>query len=243
LEVLGIVIDGESVKGAIVDTEKGEILSEKKTIDEIEDTRPHKLISRMHKIVKKFDWKGPIGVALPGSVRKGRILSTSILNEAWIDADADHLFSEITGCNVKAVNASDAAGLAEITWGIGRGITGTIVVLTIGESIGSSIFTNGELVANSELGQIEIKGISVEERASNRARKEEGIQRKTWGKRLQFVLEHFEKLFRPELFIIGGQISEKADKTLPYIKLSTRFKPAEFKNDAAIVGAALFASK
>ena len=143
MEILGILIDGESVKGAIVDTEKGEISSEKRTIDAIEDTRPHKLISKMHKIVKKFNWEGPIGVALPASVRKGRILSTNILDEAWIDANADHLFSEITGCDVQVVNSSDAAGLAEVKWGIGNGVSGTIVMLTIGENIGSSVFANG----------------------------------------------------------------------------------------------------
>jgi polyphosphate glucokinase len=240
VEILGILIDGESVKGAIVDTEKGEISSQKRTIDSIEDTRPHKLISKMHKIVKKFEWEGPIGVALPASVRKGRILDTNILDEAWIDADADHLFSEITGCDVQVVNSSDAAGLAEVTWGIGKGVSGTVVMLTIGQNIGSSVFASGNLVPNTDLGNIEIKGITVEERASNKARKEEGIQRKTWAKRLQFVLEHFEKLFHPELFIIGGQISSKADKTLPFIKLSTRFKPAEFKNNAAVLGAAFY---
>lgn len=240
MDILGILVDNESVKGAIVDSTNGIIRSETKSVEAASDTRPHKLISKMHKIVKKFNWEGPVGVAVPAAVRKGRILSTSILDEAWVGADADHLFSEITGCNVRVLNSSDAAGLAELTWGVGKGISGTSVMLTIGEYIGSSIFVDGTLIPNTALGNIEIKGITVEERASNKVRKEEGIQRKTWGKRLQFVLEHFEKLFHPELFIIGGQISSKADKTLPYIKLNTRFKLAEFKNDAAIIGAALY---
>ena len=180
---------------------------------------------------------------LLNSFKFGSFKNTSILEEAWVDADADHLFSEITGCDVQVLNSSDAAGLAEIRWGIGKGVAGTVMVLTIGENIGSSVFVNGNLVPNTDLGNIEIKGISVEERASNKVRKEEGIQRKTWAKRLQFVLEHLEKLFHPELFIIGGQISSKADKTLPYIKLNTRFKLAEFKNNAALLGAAYYVSK
>ena len=243
MDILGILVDNESVKGAIVDSTNGIIRSETKSVEAASDTRPHKLISKMHKIVKKFNWEGPVGVAVPAAVRKGRILSTSILDEAWVDADADHLFSEITGCDVQVLNSSDAAGLAEIRWGIGKGVAGTVMVLTIGENIGSSVFVNGNLVPNTDLGNIEIKGISVEERASNKVRKEEGIQRKTWAKRLQFVLEHLEKLFHPELFIIGGQISSKADKTLPYIKLNTRFKLAEFKNNAALLGAAYYVSK
>lgn len=243
MEILGIAIEGESVKGAIVNTQIGEISSKQRTIDSIDDTRPHKLISKMHKIVKKFNWDGPIGVALPATTRKGRILSTQVLDQAWVDADADHLFSEITGCDVQVINASDAAGLAEVTWGIGKKISGTVIMLTISEVIGSSVFANGTLVPNTQLGNIEIKGKSAQERASNKARKEDGLQRKAWAKTIEHVLENYEKLFHPEHFIIGGQLSNKADKTLPYIKLSTKIKAAEFKNDASLVGAAYFMKK
>lgn len=242
MEVLGIDIGSYGIKGAIVDTNRGKIISEKKTTDKIEDIRPHKIISKLHKIVKKFDWNGPIGCAFPAAIRKGIVLSADRVHEAWIDADAEHLFSEITGCQVSVVNDTDASGLAEVNFGVGKGITGPIIMLTVGTGIGSSIFMDGVLLPNTELGLIEIKGISAEERASNKARKEEGIQKKTWAKRLQFVLEHYEKLFHPELFILGGPLSQKADKTLPYIKLGTRFKPAEFKNEASIVGAALYAA-
>ena len=242
MEVLGIDIGSYGIKGAIVDTAEGKIISSKKTTDKIEDTRPHKLISKLHKIVKKFDWEGPVGCAFPAAIRKGIVISTDRVHEAWIDADAEHLFSEITGCDVYVVNDTDASGLAEVTFGIGKGVIGTIVMLTVGTGIGSSIFVDGNLVPNTELGLIEVKGISVEERASNKARKEEGIPKKIWGKRLQFVLEHYEKLFHPELFILGGQLSQKADKTLPYIKLGTRFKAAEFKNEASIIGAACYAA-
>lgn len=242
MEILGIDIGSYGIKGAIVDTEKGEIVSKKKSTDKIEDTRPHKLISKLHKIVKKFDWKGPVGCAFPAATTKGIILSTDRINETWIDADAEHLFSEITGCDVSVINDTDATGLAEMTFGVGKSVNGTVIVLTVGTGIGSSIFVDGKLVPNTELGQIEVKGITIEERASNKARKEEGIQRKTWAKRLQFVLEHYETLFHPDLFILGGQLSKKADKTFPYIKLSTKFRAAEFRNNASIVGAAYYAA-
>lgn len=242
MEVLGIDIGSYGIKGAIVDTEKGKILSEKKSTDKIEDTRPHKLISKLHKIVKKFDWDGPVGCAFPAATRKGIILSSERINEAWVDADAEHLFSEITGCKVSVINDTDATGLAEINFGVGKNVAGTVLVLTVGTGIGSSLFVNGILVPNTELGLIEVKGISVEDRASNKVRKEEGIQKKTWAKRLQFVLEHYEQIFHPELFILGGQLSKKAEKTLPYIKLNTRFKAAKFLNEASIVGAAYYAA-
>lgn len=243
MEVLGIDIGSYGIKGAIVDTVEGKIISEKKSTDKIDDTRPHKVISKLHKIVKKFDWIGPVGCAFPAAIRKGIVISADRVNEAWVDADAEHLFSEITGCDVFVVNDTDASGLAEVTFGVGRGIAGSIVMLTVGTGIGSSIFVDGVLVPNTELGLIEIKGVTAEERASNKARKEEGIPKKTWAKRLQFVLEHYEKYFHPEMFILGGQLSQKAEKTLPYMKLSTRFKAAEFKNEASIIGAACYAAK
>jgi len=242
LEVLGIDIGSYGIKGAIVDTEKGEIISGKKSTDKLEDTRPHKLISKLHKVVKKFDWKGPIGCAFPAAIHRGRVVSSARIDKAWVDADATHLFSEITGCNVHVLNDTDATGIAEMTFGVGKGVRGTVIVLSVGTGIGSSIFVDNILVPNTELGLIELKGITIEERASNKARKEEGIQRKTWAKRLQFALQHYEKLFHPELFIIGGQLSKKADKTFPYMKISTKLRAAEFQNDASIVGAAYHAA-
>lgn len=243
MEVLGIDIIGKSIKGAIVDTEKGEIVSGKKSTDNVEDTRPHKLISKLHKVVKKFDWKGPVGISFPAATNKGIILSTTRINEAWIDADAEHLFSEITGCKVSVLNQTDATGIAEMTFGVGKKASGTVIVLNIGEGIGSSIFVDGNLVPNTELGQIEIKGIKIEDRASNTVRKEEGVKKKTWAKRLQFVLEHYEHLFHPDMIILGGQLSKKPEKVMPYIKISTKLKPAEFGRDASIVGAAYYAAQ
>ncbi|MAO65638.1 MAG: hypothetical protein CL666_11625 [Balneola sp.] len=242
MEVLGIDIGSYGIKGAIVDTEKGEIISKKHTTDKIEDTRPHKLISKLHKVVKKFDWDGPIGCAFPAATSKGIVLSTTRMDQGWVDADADHLFSEISGCNVSVINDTDATGLAEMTFGVGKEQRGTVIVLTVGTGIGSSLFIDGMLVPNTELGQIEIKGISIEERASNRVRKEEGIRKKTWGKRLQLALEQYERLFHPDLFILGGQLSQKADKTFPYIKIKTKFKAASLLNSASIVGAAYYAA-
>lgn len=242
MEVLGIHIGSKSIKGAIIDTEKGEIVSGKKSIDNIEDKRPHKIISKMHKVVKKFDWKGPIGCAFPAATSKGIILSGNRINKSWLDADAEHLFSEITGCKVSVISDSDATGIAEMTFGVGRETSGTVIVLSVSTKVGSSIFVDGVLVPNTELGQIEIKGISIEDRISSVIRKKEGVSRKVWAKRLQYVLEHYETLFHPNLIILGGRVSKRPEKTIPYIKLITKFKPAEFGNDASMVGAAYYAS-
>lgn len=243
MEVLGIDIGSYGIKGCIVDTEKGEILSDRFSTSPLEKTAPHKILSLMHEVVnKQFQWNGPVGCAFPAPVSHGSVLSADRIDDSWIDADAEHLFSQITETSVTVINDTDATGIAEMRFGAGRNQDGVVVVLTVGTGIGSSLFIDGKLVPNSELGLVEIRGISVEERASNRVRKEEGIRKKTWGKRLQLVLETFENMFHPDLFILGGQLSRKADKTFPYIKINTSFRPASFLNDASIVGAAMVAA-
>jgi len=243
MEVLGIDIGSYGIKGCIVDTAKGEIISERKSTSPLEDTTPHKVLAQMHQIVKnEFKWDGPIGCAFPAPVNNGIVLSAKRIHDSWVDADAQQLFSDITDLPVSVINDTDATGLAEMHFGAGKSQSGLTIVLTVGTGIGSSLFMDGRLIPNTELGLIEIRGITIEERASNKSRKEEGIRKKTWAKRLELVLEHFEKIFHPNLFILGGQLSRKAEKTFPYIKINTTFKPASFQNDASIVGAALVAA-
>lgn len=243
MEVLGIDIGSSGIKGCIVDAEKGEIISDRKSTPPLEDTTPHKVLAQIHQIVRnEFDWDGPVGCAFPAPVNKGIVLSAKRIDDSWIDANAEQLFSEITDNPVSVINDTDATGLAEMHFGAGQSQEGLTIVLTVGTGIGSSLFMDGKLVPNTELGLMEIRGITVEERASDKSRKEEGIRKKTWAKRLQLVLEHFEKIFHPDLFILGGELSRKADKMFPYIKINTTFKPADFLNDASIVGAAMIAT-
>lgn len=244
MEVLGIDIGSYGIKGCIVDTKKGEILSRRYSTPPLEDTSPHKLLSQLHEVVRKnFSWDGPVGCAFPAPVSKGIVLSARRIDDSWVDADAEQLFSEITGNPVSVINDTDATGIAEMHFGVGQQQKGLVIVLTVGTGIGSSLFMDGKLIPNTELGQLEIRGISIEERASNKSRKEEGIRKKTWARRLQLMLETYENIFHPDLFILGGQLSRKADKTFPYIKINTVFKPASFLNDASIVGAAMVASE
>jgi len=243
MEVLGIDIGSYGIKGCIVDTQEGKILSERKSTSPLEDTTPHKILAQLHHIVKnEFEWEGLVGCAFPAPVNKGIVLSAKRIHDSWVDADAEQLFSEITDNSVSVINDTDATGLAEMYFGAGQNQEGLTIVLTVGTGIGSSIFMDGKLVPNTELGLMEIRGITIEERASNKSRKEEGIRKKKWAKRLQLVLEHLEKIFHPDLFILGGQLSRKADKTFPYIKINTAFKAASFENDASIVGAAMVAA-
>lgn len=244
MEILGIDIGSYGIKGCIVDTDKGEILSRRYSTPPLEETAPHKILAQLHDVVNKtFKWDGPLGCAFPAPVNRGVVLSAKRIDDSWADADAEQLFSEITGNPTTVINDTDATGIAEMRFGAGKNHhDGTVIVLTVGTGIGSSLFRDGHLIPNTEFGLIEIKGISIEQRASNKARKEEGIRKKTWGKRLQLVLGTLENIFHPDLFILGGQLSRKADKTFPYMKINTSFKPASFLNDASIVGAAMVAA-
>lgn len=243
MEVLGINIGRDGIKGAIVDTEKGEILSDHKSTLPLEDSTPHKVLAQVHQLVKKeFKWDGPVGCAFPAPVDRGIVLSSKRIDDSWVDADAEQLFSEITDNPITVIKDTDATGLAEMHLGAGRKQEGVTIILTIGSFIGSSLFMDGKLIPNTELGLIEIKGVTVEEHASNRSRKLEGVRKKTWANRLQLMLEHFEKIFHPDLFVLGGELTRKPDKTFPYIKINTTFKPAAFQDDASILGAALVAA-
>lgn len=243
MEVLGIDIGSYGVKGCIVDTVEGEILSDRYSTDPLDDISPKQVLSLMHEVVRKhFRWDGPVGCAFPAPISHGIVLDTKRVDDAWMDVDARQLISEITDNEVHVINDTDATGLAEMHFGAGRNHDGLVIVLTVGTGIGSSLFMDGTLVPNSELGRIRIDGTTVEELASNRSRKDEGLGKKRWAKRLQKMLETYEKLFHPDLFILGGQLSRKTEKTFPYIKINTSFKAASFQNDASIVGAAMVAA-
>lgn len=243
MEVLGINIGSNGITGCIVETEKGEILSERKSTPPLEDSTPHKVLAKVHQLVKKeFDWDGPVGCSFPAPVNRGIVLSARKIDDSWTDADAQQLFAEITDNPFTIINDTDATGLAEMHFGAGKKQKGLTIVLTVDNSMGSSLFMDGRLIPNTELGLIEMQGQPIEEQVSRQAQKEEGVRKKTWAKRLQNILEHYEKIFHPELFVLGGKLGGKADKVFPYIKINTTLKPAGFNNDANIIGAAMVAT-
>lgn len=240
MQVLGIDIGGSGIKGAVVDTTDGQFVTDKHRIQTPRDTSPHKIIPCIHQMVTHFNWSGPIGVAIPEGVRKGIILSTVNLNDAWQDVNAGLILSELTDSEVFVINDADAAGVAEIRLGAGRNELGLIMILTIGTGIGTALFHNGILIPNTDLGKLEIRGLSAEDRASETSRLAEGLKRKVWATRLEMVLSYYEKLLHPDLFIISGGVVNKSEKMLPFVKIRTRLEAASFLNNAGIVGAAIY---
>ena len=238
---LGIDIGGSGMKAAIVDLETGELASERIRIPTPQPATPVAMADVAAELVRRHGWTGSIGVGFPGIVRHGVVHSAANIDDSWISVDADAVFTAACGVDVAMVNDADAAGLAEIRWGAGNGVTGVVLVLTFGTGIGSGLFIDGTLVPNTELGHLELDGRDAESYAAASVREREGIGWKEWAPRVERYLRHVEMLFSPDLFIVGGGASKAADKWLPRISIDTPILAAAMANNAGIAGAALVA--
>ena len=237
----GIDIGGSGMKAAIVDLDTGELASERLRIPTPRPATPEAMAEVAAELVRGHRWSGSIGVGFPGIVSHGVVHSAANLDSNWVGVDADAVLSQACGADVAMVNDADAAGLAEMRWGAGRGVDGVVLVLTFGTGIGSGLFVNGQLVPNTELGHLELDGRDAESYAAASVREREGIGWKQWAPRVERYLRHVEMLFSPDLFIVGGGASKVADKWLPRISIATPIVPAAMANNAGIVGAALVA--
>ncbi|MBN1450094.1 MAG: ROK family protein [Anaerolineales bacterium] len=241
MNILGIDVGGSGIKGAPVDTATGELLAERYRIKTPKGAKPEPVAETVAKIISYFAWKDPIGIGFPAPIKGGVVMMAANISAQWVGVNADELFSKATGCPCTTLNDADAAGLAEMELGAGRGQPGTVIVLTLGTGIGTAIFHDGRLLPNTEFGHVEIKCEDAELRASDAARKRENLSWKKYAKRLNQYLTAMEKLFWPNLFIIGGGISKEHEKFLPLLTVDTPVVPAHQFNEAGIIGAALAA--
>ena len=243
MHILGIDIGGSGIKGAPVEVHKGRLLAKRVRIATPNPPTAKKVSQVIHDLVTHFEWRGKIGVGFPGIVREGRILTAANMHESWVHVNAETLFAERTQCECKLINDADAAGLAEMHHGAGKGRRGKVIMLTFGTGIGSALFLDGKLVSNTEFGHLQLRGKIAEARASDRARMQKKLSWKVWGKRVAEYLAHLELLFSPDLFIIGGGASKDFDLFKKNLKgLHAEIVPAQHGNTAGIVGAAMAAS-
>jgi polyphosphate glucokinase len=238
---LGIDIGGTGMKAAVVDLDTGELMSDRHRIDTPKPATPDAMAVVVRELVTRFDWSSPVGVGFPAVVRSGVVGSAANIDESWIDVDADALFSRSTGLDVHMINDADAAGVAEVRFGAGRGRQGVVMMLTFGTGIGSGLFIDGILVPNTELGHLELDGHDAESQAAASARDRNGWSWAEWAERVEIYLKHVERLFSPDLFIVGGGASKQSGKWLKHISIDTEIVPAQMANNAGIVGAALSA--
>ena len=240
--ILGIDIGGSGIKGAPVDTATGKLVAERHRIPTPEGAKPDDVQAVVAQLVKHFGHGGPVGVTFPGIVQHGKTLSAANVDKDWIGLDADALFTRATGRDVTLINDADAAGLAEARFGAGAGVRGTVLVLTFGTGIGSALIHDGVLVPNTEFGHLWLRDKHAETWASDRARERDDLNWKQWAKRAAAYVEHLELLLSPDLFIIGGGVSKKADKWQDLlVPARSKLVPAALQNEAGIVGAAMIA--
>jgi polyphosphate glucokinase len=192
-------------------------------------------------VVGHFGWSGPVGATFPAVVKDGKARTAANVDSGWIGTDIGAVLSEATGNPVTAVNDADAAGIAEMAYGAGREREGVVILATLGTGIGTAVFVNGRLLPNTELGHLQIDGHDAETRAGDAAREREGLSWEEWAHRLTRYLRHLEDLLWPDLIILGGGVSKKADRYLDLLKVRTEVVPAALLNNAGIVGAALAA--
>ncbi|MFI8105585.1 polyphosphate--glucose phosphotransferase [Streptomyces sp. NPDC086023] len=245
MQIFGVDIGGSGIKGAPVDLDRGDLARERHKVLTPHPATPEGVADGVVEVVSHFGWSGPVGVTFPGVVTDGITRTAANVDQGWVDLDARALLSaRLGGLPVTVLNDADAAGVAEMTFGAGRGRTGTVILLTLGTGIGSAVFTDGRLVANTELGHLELHGHDAEKKASTRAKEDEDLSWERWAKRVHRYLAHVEMLFSPELFIIGGGVSRKADKFLPLLEgIRAEIVPAALQNNAGIVGAAMAARR
>lgn len=241
MEILGIDIGASGIKGAPVDTRTGDMTAERLRIPTPEGAEPEAVSQVVAQVVRHFNWSGLVGCGFPAAVRHGRALTAVNISKDWIGESVSELFRQSVGRPVTVINDADAAGLAEMRLGAGHGRAGVVMVLTLGTGIGTALFMNGHLVPNTELGQVEFRGKTAEKRAAAIARQRQNLSWAKWARRLDDYLHRMEYYFWPDLMIVGGGVSKKADKFLPLLTVKTEVVTARMLNNAGIVGAALAA--
>ena len=242
MNVFGIDVGGSGIKGAPVDTTTGELTSERVRIGTPQPATPEAILETCVRVVRDSNWEGPVGCGFPAVIKDGVVQTAANIDKSAIGFDLGGGLEAELGIPVRVVNDGDAAGLAEVRWGAGRGVDGVVLMLTLGTGIGTSLFVDGRLVPNTELGHIEIDGEDAEYRASDGARKREDLDWKQYAERLQKYVSTIEALLWPDLIVVGGGISKKSEKFLPHLQTRASIVPAQMLNQAGISGAALAGS-
>ena len=241
---IGIDIGGTGIKGALVDVKNGEMVGDRIRVETPDGGSTDDIISTVKSLVKKLPDcpdDTPIGICFPAVVQHGVTKSAANISKKWIGFDADKAFTKALGRDVHLVNDADAAGLAEMRFGAGRAERGVVIMTTLGTGIGTAIFFDQKLIPNAELGHLEIDGVDYETKAAFSAKERENLSWEEWAKRLQKYYSTLQRLFSPDLIIVGGGVSKEHKNFLPLLKLDCEIVPAEMRNNAGILGAARLA--
>jgi polyphosphate glucokinase len=240
--LLGVDVGGSSVKAGLADVEGGHLVGELISAPTPAPSTPRALMPVIAALAARLPASGPVGVCFPSVVKNGKVRTAANIDAAWLGADGAALATDAVGRPVVFLNDADAAGIAEMRLGAGRGVLGPVVMLTLGTGIGSALFIGGELYPNTELGHLEMRGMDAEKWASAHVRTAQRLDWPEWSERVNEYLARMHALFWPDLFILGGAVTEHFDRFAPLLRSEAEIRCAHFTGQAGVIGAALAAA-
>jgi polyphosphate glucokinase len=240
----GIDIGGSGIKGAIVDTTTGTLVTKRVRIPTPQPSTPKAVAAVVATLLGGADWHGPVGATFPAVIQHGVARSAANVDKSWINTDVDRVFTDAapSATDVYVLNDADAAGLAEARFGAAKGVRGVVIMLTFGTGIGTALFADGKLLPNTELGHMEVRGLEAEKWTSAHVRTAEKLDWPAWIERVNVYLAQMYALFWPDLFILGGAVSERFNEFAPLLQSAAEIRPAHYAGQAGVIGAALAAA-
>ena len=240
-KALGVDIGASGMKGAVVDIKSGELMTERVRMDTPQPSTPEAIAGIFRTFARMHNWQGVIGCGFPAIIKKGVARSAANIHDRWLGVSVEDIFSKASGCPVYVLNDADAAGIAEMQFGLGKGKDGVVLLITIGSGLGSALFIDGRLVPNTEFGHLYLNGQVAEHYASNQTRKDLNLSWEEWGGRFNEYLRHIERIFSPDHIILGGGVSTRFEEYSDFLDVKTPVSPALLHNNAGAVGAAYYA--
>jgi len=241
--LLGIDVGGSSVKAGVVDVEAGRLVGDLISAPTPQPSTPSAMLPVFTGLAARLpSAQGPVGLAFPSVIKQGKVCTAANIDQSWIGTDGAALLEQALQRPAVFLNDADAAGVAEVTWGAGRGTRGTVIMLTFGTGIGTALFTDGRLYPNTELGHMEVQGVEVEKWTSAHVRTAQKLDWPAWIERVNVYLAQMYALFWPDLFILGGAVSERYQEFAPLLRSKAQILPARFAGQAGVIGAALAAA-
>jgi polyphosphate glucokinase len=246
---IGIDVGGSGIKAGIVDVAGGRLVSDRLRVPTPTPSTPEAIVASISRLVRRLvksgslDGSVPVGLGLPGVTIDGSLRSAANIDQAWIEFPVVDRLSKVLKRPIFIINDADAAGIAEMRFGVGKGRSGTVIFLTLGTGVGSGVFSDGKLVPNTEFGQMEIRGRAAEKRSAAVARVRRGLSWKAWATDLDEHLDRIHQLMWPNLMILGGGVSKSPEKYIPRLTVKCEVVPAALRNDAGIIGAAIVAAE
>jgi polyphosphate glucokinase len=243
-KLLGIDVGGSSIKAAVVDVDAGRLVGDLISSPTPLPSTPGAMLTVFKGLAGQLpESTGAVGIAFPSVVKRGKVCTAANIDQSWIGVDGPALVAGPLGRPVVFLNDADAAGVAEVKWGAGRDTKGTVIMITFGTGIGTALFVNGILLPNTELGHMEVAGIEAEKWTSAHVRTVQKLDWPAWIERVNVYLGQLQGLFWPDLFILGGAVSERFNEFAPLLKSAAQIKPAHFAGQAGAIGAALAAAE